>query len=275
MPCSPQRCSYFVPEDGDLEEQPNVFLAPKPRQQGYAPTLGQVKSAFPLPGRYHFRFKSPLMPGGDREKGSMPVWMDCVDDRQPVPAWRGTIVAKVTRLAAEDEDDDEDDDDGHQSPAPAPAPPPAPQARAHAPPPAQAPAPAGPSLDIFGGPSPSSHQSAPSSGNLFDSGPHHHHQSAPNPAPSSGTGDLLGDMHGHSSYGNAAHNDFLGMTSPPTSGGLTPQQQQQMFNNQQQQQQRAPPRHAGSFDSYGGGSQGGGSTGGGNAFGGLGTPWKN
>lgn len=284
MSFSPERCSYFVPEDGDSEDYPNVFLAPKPRQQGHPPTLGQVKSAFPLPGRYHFRFKSPLLPGGDREKGSMPVWMDCVDDRQAVPSWRGTIVAKVTRLAAEDEDDDDDDDADfqrphQQTPAPTPAPPSAPAARAPPPPQPPAPAAAAPSLDIFGGPSPSSHQSAPSSGTLFD---HPHSTPAPSaPAASMGTGDLLGDMHSHNTpYGGGGpHNDFLGMTSPPTSGGLTPQQQQQMFGNQQQQQQqqRAPPRHTGSFDSYGGGSQGGSSGGGGGVggpFGGLGTPWK-
>lgn len=270
MSSFPLPYSYFVPEDGDMEDFPNVFLAPKPRQQGQPPTLGQVKSAFPLPGRYHFRFKSPLVPGGDREKGSMPVWMDCVDDRQPVPSWRGSIVAKVTRLAAEDDEDDDDDEDFQRPPTATPAPAPPPAARAPPPAPTPAPPPAAPPLDIFGGPSPSSHQSAPSSGNMF--------QSSPAPAPaSSGSGDLLGDMHSHTSYGGTTgqvHNDFLGMTSPPTSGGLTPQQQQQM---QQQMygsgNQRAPPRHSGSFDSFGGGSQGGGSSGG--AFGGLGTPWKN
>eukprot|EP00977_Amphora_coffeiformis_P009794 scaffold2252_cov150-Amphora_coffeaeformis.AAC.9 len=271
MSIFPLPFSYFVPEDGDSEDYPNVFLAPKPRQQGQPPTLGQVKSAFPLPGRYHFRFKSPLIPGGDRDKGSMAVWMDCVDDRQPVPSWRGTIVAKVTRLAAEDEDDDEDDEDFHRPPAATPAPAPPPAARAPPPVPTPAPPPAAPALDIFGGPSPMSHQSAPNSGNIF--------QSSPAPAPASGSGDLLGDMNTHTSYGSQPHNDFLGMTSPPTSGGLTPQQQQQM---QQQQMypgnnMRAPPRHSGSFDSFGGGSQGGASNGGGSggAFGGLGTPWRN
>ena len=267
---SPSRtCSYFVPEDGDTEDYPNVFLAPKPRQQGFPPTLAQVKSAFPLPGRYHFRFKSPLVPGGDREKGSMPVWMDCVDDRQAVPSWRGTIVAKVTRLAAEEEDEDDDDDADFHRPAPTPAPAPTPVPQQRAPPPAPpAPAPA-PSLDIFGGPSPISHQSAPNSGNIFDQHP-------PAPAPAAhNSGDLLGDMHSHTSYGGSgsqpvAHNDFLGMTSPPTSGGLTPQQQQQMYGGA-----RGPPRHSGSFDSFGGGSTGGNSNSAGGPFGGLGTPWKN
>ena len=265
MSLSIHTCRYFVPEDGDSEDYPNVFLAPKPRQQGYPPTLGQVKSAFPLPGRYHFRFKSPLVPGADREKGSMAVWMDCVDDRQAVPSWRGTIVAKVTRLAAEDDDDDDDDDADFHRPAPTPAPAPPPAAPAARAPPPAPPAPA-PSLDIFGGPSPTSHQSAPSSGNLFD------HSSTP--APAAGSGDLLGDMHSHASYSSGnqnVHNDFLGMTSPPTSGGLTPQQQQQMYGGNA----RGPPRHSSSFDSFGGGSQGGTSNSSGGPFGGLGTPWKN
>ena len=205
----------------------------------------------------------------------MAVWMDCVDDRQPVPSWRGAVIAKITRLSAEEEDDEDDDDDFHRPPAATPAPAP----RAPPPPAPPAPAPA-PNIDIFGGPSPASHQSAPNTGNLFDHAP----------APASGSGDLLGDMHGHSAYHgassnnqSAAHSDFLGMTSPPASGGLTPQQQQQMQQQQQQQQQqqpmyggpRAPPRHSGSFDSFGAGSQGGRSNDSNNAFGGLGTPWKN
>jgi DIX domain len=103
--------SYFIPEDGDSELQPNVFLAPKPRQQGYPPTLGQIKNSFPLPGRFHFRFKAPITPGADRDKGSMPVWMDCIDDSATVPTWKNAVVAKVTRIGVEDEDDDDDDDD--------------------------------------------------------------------------------------------------------------------------------------------------------------------
>ena len=103
-------CSYFIPEDGDSEDHPNVFLAPKPRQQGYPPSLGQIRNAFPLPGKYHFRFKAPLVAGTDRDRDAMAVWMDLIDDRQPVPTWRSTIVAKITRIAVEDDDDDDDDD---------------------------------------------------------------------------------------------------------------------------------------------------------------------
>ena len=96
---------YFLPEDGDIEDTPNVFLAPKPSRPGYPPLLKQVKGSFPLPGRYHFRFKSPLVPGSDREKGAVAIWMDCVDDSEPVPVWQNSIIAKVTRISLEDDDD--------------------------------------------------------------------------------------------------------------------------------------------------------------------------
>jgi hypothetical protein len=82
-----------------MEDQPNVFLAPKPAQPGFSPKLGEIRQAFPLPGKYHFRFKSPLVPGSDRDKDCVPVWMDCVDDNQHVAVWRGGIFAKVTRIS--------------------------------------------------------------------------------------------------------------------------------------------------------------------------------
>jgi len=99
---------YFVPEDGDSEEHPNIFMLPKSKQTGFSPRLGDVKESFPLPGKYHFRFKTPLIPGTDREKGAVAVWMDCVDDNQHVGVWRNGIFAKVTRINMDDDDDDED-----------------------------------------------------------------------------------------------------------------------------------------------------------------------
>ena len=110
-------CRYFVPEDGDSEAHPNVFLAPKAAHPGAPPTLGQIRGAFPLPGSYHFRFKSPLVPGADRDKSSMAVWMDCTDDRQPVATWRGTIIAKVTRISADDGYDSDEEFDMHRNQA--------------------------------------------------------------------------------------------------------------------------------------------------------------
>lgn len=270
---------YFIPEDGDLEVQPNVFLAPKPRQQGYPPTLAQVKQSFPLPGRYHFRFKSPLVPGGDRDKGSIAVWMDCTDDRQPVPAWQSQIVAKVTRIGVEEEDDDDDDEDFQRpSPQAASAAAPVPQQQVQQTPPTPAPpAPAAaPSFDIFDGPThtpaPASREFSGSMGSLFDTNV----TTSVSAASSSGSGPSLLDMNyqQHPPKHPQAHSDFLGMTaapSPPVSGNFNygmlqppPPQQQQQRPAQPQQQSRSN----GSFDSFGSHNQGG-------AFGDLGTPWKN
>lgn len=74
-------------------------MAPKPAQPGFSPKLGEIRQAFPLPGRYHFRFKAALVPGSDRDKDCIPVWMDCVDDNHHVSVWRGGIFAKVTRIS--------------------------------------------------------------------------------------------------------------------------------------------------------------------------------
>jgi len=51
------------------------------------------------------------VPETDRDKHAVAVWMDCVEDSQPVPVWQNSIVAKVTRLGL--------DDDGFVESAPA------------------------------------------------------------------------------------------------------------------------------------------------------------
>lgn len=254
---------YFIPEDGDDETHPNVFLAPKPRHPGTPPTLGQVKNAFPLPGLYHFRFKSALYPGGDRDKGAMAVWMDLVNDSDTIPTWKNGIVAKITRISMEDDDDDFNDDD---YPAPVPAPTPVTNARA---PPSQQSSMAsrGSSdhLDIFDGPSPSVTATPAASTsnpapNLFDT---------PAPAPASG-GSLLDMNENYTSNqpSSSAHADFLGMTAP------TPQHAQpsypatgtpNMYQAQQQHQRPPQQQQQNTFNNYAA-QQG--------PFGGLGTPWK-
>lgn len=236
-------CSYFIPEDGDIEGYPNVFLAPKPRQQGMPPTLAQVRESFPLPGRYHFRFKSPLVPGGDREKGGMAVWMDCVHDSQAIPTWRNSIIAKVSRVAVEEDDDDDDD---FPSAAPTPVPP---KQRQAAPPPPRHTESSEPLLDVFDGghSSGSAHSSHHSStADLLNSAP-------PVPAAPTSGGSLL-DMdgphynHHGNQHGNSVHHDFMGMTAPPVTPSQPPagygrQQQQQPTPQQpQRQQQQRPPQ---------------------------------
>jgi hypothetical protein len=255
-----------------------VFLAPKPRQPGTPPTLGQVKDAFPLPGHYHFRFKAPLTPGGDREKGGMAVWMDIVEDRQPVPTYNNGIVAKVTRISMEEEDDDDDDDDHHHHHnLGSAAAPPASQQRHQQPMPHHTqPAPAAPipSAPLSHGLSMSSTGSGASADHLDLFG-----GSSPAPPTNVGGGDSLLDFDSHvpAPAPSAVHVDFFGMTTPASGGVMAPppapvsggyggnpnmyhqQQQQQHFNSfppqggQQQQQQQQQN------------SQG--------AFGGLGTPW--
>ena len=261
--------SYFIPEDGDDETYPNVFLAAKSRHPGVPPSLAQIRDAFPLPGRYHFRFKSPLVPGGDRDKDAMAVWMDCVQENAPVPTWRNSIVAKVTRTGVED--DEEDDEDfvsggathtpslhhAHSAPprtASAPAPPQ----------PAAQPQPArtqhqAPSLDIFDQPAASSMPTSapPSTGNLLDG----HHHPAPAPA-SGGLLDMDAPVYGNHGSSNNAHSDFLGMTAPvamhqPHAGGYNPP-----AGNPYAQQQRQQQNAFANFSDQQG------------PFGGLGTPWK-
>ncbi|CAB9527469.1 expressed unknown protein [Seminavis robusta] len=263
---------YFIPEDGDDEAYPNVFLAAKSRHAGVPPTLGQIRDAFPLPGRYHFRFKSPLFPGGDRDKDAMAVWMDCVKDTAPAPTWRNTIVAKATRLGMEEEDDEDDEEFVNAGSA---APPAIPHSHSaptrnvsssappqqHAPPPQPAPSHAPePSLDIFGTPA------APASSSLLDG----HH---PAPAPSSGgLLDIDTPVYGGQAAGSNMHNDFLGMTAPVS----TPQQAQTpAFNNQpygqqpqQQQQRQQQSMHPNNQNAFGNFSNQQ------SPFGGLGTPWK-
>jgi len=106
---------YFLPEDGDKEEHPNVFLTPRKRQTNQAPLLADVKEAFPLPGKYHFRFKCPLIPGGDMlAKHQLAVWMDCVSDTEPIPSWRNGFVAKVTRISMEEDEEEEEEEDSDE-----------------------------------------------------------------------------------------------------------------------------------------------------------------
>lgn len=227
---------YFIPEDGDEEIRPNVFLAPKSRSQGRIPSLLQIKDSFPIPGKYYFRFKSPLYPGADREKAAMAVWMDLNDDDAPVPTWRGNIIVKATRIGIEDdEDEDESEFFSHEPPQATVAPPisagirprtasPAPSTSSN---PVDAatvrPTPSSQSsgglLDVFdSNPSTTitgdihgahSHHTVSDTANLLGSA--HHEPSAASPPVSS-----LFDMDGpiYNGNHNNVHSDFLGMTAP-------------------------------------------------------------
>lgn len=73
---------YFIPEDGDDQQHPNVFQI-----QSSKPTLDQIKKSFPLPGLYHFRFLKVI--------NGIKVWLDTVDGNINVPVHDGSITAKV------------------------------------------------------------------------------------------------------------------------------------------------------------------------------------
>jgi len=77
---------YFIPEDGDEQAHPNVF-----RLEASQPTLAEIKSAFPVPGLYHFRFLKNI--------GSHIVWLDAVDDGSALPMFQGSLFIKVSRIA--------------------------------------------------------------------------------------------------------------------------------------------------------------------------------
>ena len=249
---------YFLPEDGDNEDAPNVFLAPKPNRPGYPPLLGQIKNAFPLPGTYHYRFKTALVPGTDREKNAVPVWMDCVDDSQPVPVWQGSIIAKVTRISLDEDEYDEDFDGAghsrtesnvssssvHSSTQPKPVNGVTATTQSiHS---------SDSLLGAFDDPEPAPAASAASSvhssaENLLDVDNHNHHIPS---APASG-GSLL-DMDHHTSGANTPtpnHNELLNMAAPSHHGAPPPQQQappmQGQYPMHQQQGGQYPMQHQG------------------------------
>lgn len=80
--------SYFLPEDGDSAEHPNVFHC---EDAASSLSLGQLKQVFPLPGKYHFRALKSV--------GKMKVWMDLVDDQKTIESFDGEILLKVSRIS--------------------------------------------------------------------------------------------------------------------------------------------------------------------------------
>ena len=82
-----ERIRYVVPEDGDEFEHPNVYeltgaTGPKVR-------VGDVRKSFPLPGRFHLRFK--------RRVAGLVVWADAGDDLAVAPRFDGAILVKASR----------------------------------------------------------------------------------------------------------------------------------------------------------------------------------
>ncbi|CAM9739588.1 unnamed protein product, partial [Ectocarpus sp. 12 AP-2014] len=82
---------YFVPADGDDPSHPNVFQLPSGLVGSGSVRCGDVERHFPLPGRYHFRFKKKFRDAF--------VWVDMADPGAAVPSCDGVFTAKITRLS--------------------------------------------------------------------------------------------------------------------------------------------------------------------------------
>lgn len=84
---------YHLPSDKDDPDHPNAYQINKPVEEI---TLQDVRDNFPLPGRYHFRFKVRL---GDSNNS---YWLDVNDDSKIVPPFGPRrIIVKVLRLSWE------------------------------------------------------------------------------------------------------------------------------------------------------------------------------
>mmetsp|Transcript_12401 Transcript_12401/g.25711 ORF Transcript_12401/g.25711 Transcript_12401/m.25711 type:complete len:185 (-) Transcript_12401:58-612(-) len=90
QPARPVLVYYHIPEDKDEADIPNAFPVLKP---GGDVRLQDIRAKFPLPGKYHFRFKMRL---GD---SAAALWMDVTNEDMQVPMFDGKIVAKVIRLS--------------------------------------------------------------------------------------------------------------------------------------------------------------------------------
>lgn len=78
---------YFIPSDGDKEDNPNAFRVKGTRS---SLTVKQIKDSFPLPGSYYFRFKVRI--------GNTHAWMDPLSDEDVAPLYNDAIIAKVLRI---------------------------------------------------------------------------------------------------------------------------------------------------------------------------------
>jgi len=90
---------YEVQNGDDADREGAAFPLPTPAAGGrLAPsiTVGHVRAHFPMPGRYHFRFKAALPDG----VGGDFVMVDLADT-DTVPMYRSEICLKALRLPAE------------------------------------------------------------------------------------------------------------------------------------------------------------------------------
>eukprot|EP00388_Colpodella_angusta_P041747 GDKK01054142.1.p1 GENE.GDKK01054142.1~~GDKK01054142.1.p1 ORF type:complete len:184 (+),score=41.30 GDKK01054142.1:28-552(+) len=80
---------YTIPSDHDSTDHPNAFVIKKPVDEL---RVVDIRSKFPLPGIYHFRFKAKV------ESLSHPIWLDVSND-ELVPTFQGRVIMKVLRMS--------------------------------------------------------------------------------------------------------------------------------------------------------------------------------
>lgn len=83
---------YYIPEDQETVDEPNVFPLCQKEGSPKEIKLKTVKDQFPLAGEYHFRFRI-------REDGGC-GWLDITNDESFVPYWEDRyIFMKVQRVS--------------------------------------------------------------------------------------------------------------------------------------------------------------------------------
>lgn len=77
---------YYLPEDNEESTQFNTFTIYKAVNEI---SLDDIRTYFPLPGEYHFRFQFKF-------ENSL-VWLDISNDKGKLPQVDGIILMKVLR----------------------------------------------------------------------------------------------------------------------------------------------------------------------------------
>ena len=78
---------YYVPEDQDSFEHLNLFIIPNKSLNDVR--LHDIKTFFPIPGDYHFRFQFKYQ--------NQLVWLDLSNDDCTLPQVEGVVIVKGTR----------------------------------------------------------------------------------------------------------------------------------------------------------------------------------
>jgi hypothetical protein len=82
---------YYLPQDGDDPEHPNVFCVPDREASNL--TIADIRRLFPLAGTYLFRVKHSYQ--------NRLVWLDPATASARVPTYNGRVFVKATRVAWE------------------------------------------------------------------------------------------------------------------------------------------------------------------------------